>query len=250
MQILIIEDEVRAANQLTSLLSKSLDDYDLLEIIDTVEDAVEWFAENISPDLVFMDIQLADGLSFEIFQKVKVDAPIIFTTAFDQYAIQAFKVNSIDYLLKPIQHEDLNFALDKFKDSRKQMTVETSLIEDLMSSLKPKSYREGILVKEGQAFFQLKTQEILYFYAENGLSFCVSEKGRNIIDETMDQIFSNLDPNQFFRINRGQIISKKAILKMESYFNHRMKLSLAHARGNEFIVSRAKTSEFKKWLNT
>lgn len=249
MDILIIEDELRAARQLERLLKACNFDYQLLEIIDSVEEAVGWFEKNKSPDLVFLDVQLADGLSFEIFQKIEVSAPIIFTTAFDQYAIQAFKVNSVDYLLKPIQADDLQLALDKFLNSKKTTGVDPIILKQLLGSMQPNPKRAGVLVKEGSGFVQLKIEALHYIYSEESITFGVTTNKRYIIDETMDQLFSSLDPNQFFRINRGQIIAKNSIQKIESYFNHRVKLSMLNARDQEFIVSRPKTSDFKEWMN-
>ncbi len=255
MKILIIEDEPRAANQLQNMLATCNFTYELLDIIDTVEDAVSWFQTNNIPDLVFMDIQLADGLSFEIFQKVEVEAPIIFTTAFDQYAIQAFKVNSVDYLLKPIQKADLQIALDKFNKSNQKSTVEPAILKQLLTSIqsqtetKNTSNRSGLLVKEGNGFVQIKISDLLYVYSEDSITFGVTTSKRYIIDETIDQLFNTLDPEEFYKINRGQIVAKSAIQKINPYFNHRVKLSISQERDQEFIVSRQKTSDFKDWLN-
>lgn len=250
MHILIIEDEPRAASQLQNLLTSSNFKYQLLGIIDTVEDAIAWFQKHDPPELVFMDIQLADGLSFEIFQSVNVEAPIIFTTAFDQYAIQAFKVNSVDYLLKPIQQEDLDIALDKFIKSNQPATIDPTIFKQLLSSLNPTAKRDGILVKEGNGFVQLMMTDIFYFYSEDSMTFGVTKDKRYIINETFEQLYQSLDHNQFYKINRGQIISKKSIQKIEPYFNHRVKLSILNPRDQEFICSRQKTSELKLWLNS
>ncbi|TPN86281.1 LytR/AlgR family response regulator transcription factor [Aquimarina algicola] len=252
MNILIIEDETRAANQLQLMLKACDFEFELLDIIDTVEDAVLWFQKNNIPDLVFMDIQLADGLSFEIFQKIEVVAPIIFTTAFDQYAIQAFRVNSVDYLLKPIQKDDLDRALDKFIRSSKPATVDTTILKQLLNGMQgmqatPK--REGLLVKEGNGFVQIKVSELLYCYSEDSITFGVTADKRFIIEETLDELFSSLDQNKFYKINRSQIVAKTSIQKIDPYFNHRVKLSISHPRDQEFIVSRPKTSDFKKWMN-
>ena len=249
MQIVIIEDEPRAEAQLQRMLKTCSFDFQLLEIIDTVEDAVKWFKNHPAPELVFMDIQLADGLSFEIFQKTTVDAPIIFTTAFDQYAIQAFKVNSVDYLLKPIQKDDLSLALDKFLKSNTSATIAPSVLEQLLGSLQVAETREGLLVKEGSGFVQIKISELLYCYSEDSITFGITANKRFIIEETIDELFSSLDQNIFYRINRGQIIAKTAIQKIDPYFNHRVKLALTNPRDQEFIVSRPKTSDFKKWMN-
>lgn len=250
MRILIIEDENRAANQLQRMLKSSNFDHELLGVIDTVEDAVRWFQEHSAPDLVFMDIQLADGLSFEIFRKIEVEAPIIFTTAFDQYAIQAFKVNSVDYLLKPIQQKDLNNALDQFRKSNSPTPVDPRILEKLLGSLQSVPKREGILVKEGSGLLQIKVSELLYSYSEDSITFGVTAGKRFIINETLDELFDSLDATQFFKINRGQIVAKTAILKIEPYFNHRAKLIVSHPRDREFIVSRPKTSDFKAWMNS
>ncbi len=249
MQLLIIEDEARAANQLKNLLKNLGFDYQLLGIIDTVEESVDWFQKNNAPDLVFMDIQLADGISFEIFQKVKVECPIIFTTAFDQYAIRAFKVNSIDYLLKPIQQDDLQQAMDKFGRSGQRPTLNQETLENFLAEIQTTKQREGILVKEGDGFAQLLISDLLYVFSEESITFGVTENKRFIIDETMDQLFPSLSPSQFFRINRSQIVSKQAILKIGKYFNHRLKLAMKKGKDIEFIVSRQKTNDFKSWMN-
>jgi DNA-binding LytR/AlgR family response regulator len=249
MQILIIEDETRAASQLQRLLTASDFNYELLGVIDTVEDAVVWFRKNKAPELVFMDIQLADGLSFEIFQKIDVEAPIIFTTAFDQYAIQAFKVNSVDYLLKPIQQDSLDNALDKFNKSNKRLPIDPSILKQLLGSIRTTNKRDGILVKEGNGFLQIRTSELSYCYSEDSITFGVASGKRYIINETIDELFDSLDQDEFYRINRGQIVSKTSIQKIELYFNHRVKLSIRNPRGQEFVVSRSKTSDFKDWMN-
>ncbi|UWX55893.1 response regulator [Maribacter litopenaei] len=174
MKIVIIEDEARAAGQLQRLLKACDFEHELLAVIDSVEDAVRWFQENATPDLVFMDIQLADGLSFEIFQNIDIGSPIIFTTAFDKYAIQAFKVNSVDYLLKPIQEDDLKRALDKFKKSNKSNSVDPSVLKQLLNSFQITPKRESILVKEGSGFLQVKVSELLYCYSEESVTFGVT----------------------------------------------------------------------------
>lgn len=250
LKVLIIEDEPRAASQLQSMLTKCNFEYDLLDIIDSIEDSVTWFQNHAAPDLVFLDIQLADGLSFEIFQKVQIDAPIIFTTAFDQYAIQAFKVNSIDYLLKPIQEDKLNAALEKFEKTSAKKSIDPALLTQLISSMENKKQRVSILVKQGSGLVQLKVSELLYAYSEDGITFGVTSDKRYMIDETMDQLLASLDPDTFFRINRGQLVSRGSINKIEPYFNHRVKLEISNPKDQEFIVSRPKTKEFKDWLNS
>jgi len=251
MQLLIIEDEPRAARQLQNLLTKTDFNFQLLDIIDTVEDAVIWFHQNTMPDLVFMDIQLADGLSFEIFQKAEVTAPIIFTTAFDQYAIQAFKVNSIDYLLKPIQQDDLLVALEKFnKTKQSNNTIAPTVLKELLNSMQTPQKRSGILVKEGSGFVQIRITELLYVYSQESTTFGITTNNkRYIINETIDHLYSTLDATKFYQINRGQIVAKFAIEKIAPYFNNRLKLQITNPREQEFIVSRTKTSDFKQWMN-
>ncbi|MFD0862055.1 LytR/AlgR family response regulator transcription factor [Sungkyunkwania multivorans] len=249
MQVLIIEDEPRAANQLQSMLKATGFEYQLLGIIDTVEDTVQWIQHHPSPELIFMDIQLADGLSFEVFQKVEVQAPIIFTTAFDQYAIQAFKVNSVDYLLKPIQKEDLRVALNKFSKTKGLRTVEPAILKELLNSMRMTNRREGILVKEGNSFVQIRLSDMLYAYSEDSITFGVTKEKRYMINETIDQLFNSLDKERFYRINRGQIIAKNAIKRIAPYYNHRVKLTIGSPRDQEFIVSRDRTSDFKQWMN-
>jgi len=225
-------------------------EYTLQETLDTVEDSVKWFKENEEPDLVFMDIQLADGISFEIFKNVNVEAPIIFTTAFDEYAIQAFKVNSIDYLLKPIKQEALKKALKKFEKASSRPNYDQEMFKKILGKLQTKRNRQGILVKEGGSFVQLKVADILYIYSEDSITFGVTEAKRYVIDETLDQVFASVDENRFFKINRGQIVARQAISKIEPYLNHRVKLKVKNPREIDFIVSRQKTSEFKLWINS
>lgn len=249
MKVLIIEDEVRAARQLQKRLQEVNFSYELLGVIDTVIDAVQWFQNNASPNLVFMDIQLADGISFEIFKKTTVNAPIIFTTAFDEYAIRAFKVNSIDYLLKPIKNVDLELALMKFSKSNLQKAVPQQ-VQELLNSLQSQAKRSSILIKEGQGFVQLPVSELLYAYSEDGVTFGVTDQKRCIIDEGIHELFQSLDSSVFFKISRGQIVAKRAIERIHPYFNHRLILTLKHSRDQQFIVSRPKTPKFKAWMNT
>jgi len=249
MQVLIIEDEMRAANQLQKLLQQTGFEYELLGIIDTVEESVAWFQNNRLPNLVFMDIQLADGLSFEIFQKVELQCPIIFTTAFDQYAIRAFKVNSVDYLLKPIQQKDLQQALEKFNRAKSQFTITNDTLQHFLADLQVKEVRQGILVKEGDDFAQLQITDLLYAYSEDSITFGVTTSKRVIIDETLDQLYATLDTTKFFKINRGQLVAKNAVVKIAKYFNHRLKLSVTQPRDQEFVVSRQKVNDFKAWMN-
>lgn len=252
MKILILEDEARAANQLENALNACDFVYELLDIIDSVEDACNWFNKNAHPDLVFMDIQLADGLSFEVFNRIELNSPIIFTTAFDQYAIKAFKFNSIDYLLKPIKKQDLKIALDKFQKNTQKGNFDQNSIAALMEMMQVNKTekREGILVKEGNGFVQIKVQDIDYLYSEDSISFAMTKSKRYILDETLDAFLQSVKSDLFFRINRGQVVKKSSIIRLEPYPNHRLILKLMNSQDKEFIVSRQKCSEFKKWMNS
>ncbi|MEM1216130.1 MAG: LytTR family DNA-binding domain-containing protein [Bacteroidota bacterium] len=250
MRILIIEDEARAANQLKRLLGKISFAYELLGEIDSVEEAVSWLKTHPAPELIFLDIQLADGLSFEIFKHVEVTSPIIFTTAFDEYAIQAFKVNSIDYLLKPVRENDLAQAIKKLQSRQQSEQISPALIQSLLSNLQRPTQRTSILVKEGRGHIHLGMDDIVYAYAEDGLCFVRTAKRRFILNETLEQFLTSADPQQFFQINRSQVVSRSAVLRLEPYFNHRVLLTIAQAEEQKFIVSRKRTMAFKAWLNS
>jgi len=247
MKVVIIEDEPKAADQLLKLIKKCDSSTTCIGTLESVEDSIEWFQQGYEPELVFMDIQLADGLSFEIFQSVDIRTPIIFTTAFDKYAIKAFKVNSIDYLLKPIKLEELKNALEKFKASRGNVT-DSQVILSILNEMKRPSMSNAFLVKSGSGFIRLSSDDIDYFYSEESISFAMSGGRRYLIDKTMDEIRQHINPSGFFRINRGQIVALSAITKIEAYFNHRLVLNISNAPEEKFIVSRAKVSEFKSWI--
>jgi DNA-binding LytR/AlgR family response regulator len=250
MKVLIIEDEKPAAKRITKLV-KALDtNIEIVDIIDAVEDAVSWFNNYPMPDLVFMDIQLADGLSFDIFKGVQVTCPVIFTTAYDEYALEAFKVNSIDYLLKPIEEKALQKAWDKFQLLRKSSNSDIQgLLESFKSMNEQKKYKERFLVKKGDGYKYIKIDKIAYFYSEDGLTFIKTfEKERYIIDEKMNQLELGLHPRHYFRINRKLIISDQAVKDIVNYFNNRLKLELNPSFDKEVIVSRERVVAFKAWL--
>ena len=247
MRIVIVEDEQKASTQLLNSVLSLRSKVDCLVIIESVEEGVNWFTNNEHPDLIFMDIQLGDGLSFELFKSIKIECPIIFTTAFDQYAIKAFKVNSLDYLLKPIKTEDLRAALDKFDNSQSRNTNPDVLLSILDKMRNPNS-NSSFLVKEGSGFIRLSSESIDYFYSEDSISFAYAKGRRYIIDKTLDQIMEHIDSKQFYRINRGQIVSINSVVKMEPYFNHRMNLKVQGANDKSFIISRTKVGDFKKWV--
>jgi DNA-binding LytR/AlgR family response regulator len=251
MNTLIIEDELPAAKRLSQLISRFRPQANILTSIDSVEGAIKWFGSNISPDLIFMDIQLADGLSFDIFNHVDIKAPVIFTTAYDQYTLKAFKVNSVDYLLKPIDPEELAAAFHKFDNFYTQnLQYDRSSIQQLIHAMSKPTYKERFIIKVGQQLTYVAVSDIQYFYSEDGLVYAktISAK-KHIIDYTLDQLENLLEPSQFFRLNRKVIAKIESIGKIAPYFNSRLKLDLKPKAGFDIIVSRDRVSDFKKWLD-
>lgn len=254
MRIVIIEDEPFAQNELKRLLTRTDQDIEIIAVIDSVEDAVLWFNNNEHPELVFFDIQLSDGLSFDIFAQTKISAPVIFTTAYDQYAIEAFKVNSIDYLLKPIELEALQNALNKlsnFKSALKNESVQLSneQLESILSLSTNTNLKSRFMVRVGEQIRFIKTDEIACFYAEDNEVFLQTFGSKKyIIDFSLDQLSTMIEPLLFHRINRKFIVQKNAITGVHKYFNSRLKLELNPKRDEEVLISRVKVSEFLNWM--
>ncbi|MEM6317088.1 MAG: LytTR family DNA-binding domain-containing protein [Bacteroidota bacterium] len=251
MRVLIIEDEIRAAKQLEAMLTNMFPKIEVVDILDSVEESVAWLQQHLHPDLMILDIQLADGLSFEILQQVEVEVPIIFTTAYDQYSIRAFKVNSIDYLLKPIQEEDLRIAIEKYLklNKRDSSKLDLLMVEKLINNLVTDKTRKRFVVKDGNSMSFVQVGDIQFFYSEDSISFLMTNtKKRYIVDMTLDTIEKDLNDHQFFRINRKQIVNINAIQRMHPYFNHRLKLDLSGHSQLEFIVSRKRLQSFKEWI--
>lgn len=252
MKTLIIEDELPAAKRLEKLLKKHCPSCEIISSLDSVESASKWLAENTAPDLIFMDIQLADGLSFDIFSKTEVNSPVIFTTAFDQYSLQAFKVNSVDYLLKPIDPDELKTALEKYdKFYKKADTFDRTGIENMLKSvLQQQQYKERFLVKSGQNLHYIPIKDIAYFFSEEGIAFAQCTNGKkHIVEYTLDQLESSLNPSSFFRINRQVILRPEAIKKISTWFNSRLKLELNIKNEVNLVVSRDRVNRFKSWLD-
>lgn len=253
MNILIIEDEPHAQRELIRLIKNSGIDYNILECIDSVEESVKWLLANLEPDLIFLDIQLSDGLSFDIFNQVKINCPVIFTTAYDEYAIQAFKLNSIDYLLKPIRQEGLNEALRKLNRIKeryadKNLIPDLQKIEQLFKS-KLRDYKSRIIARVGDQIKHLSIYEIAYFYAEDNVVFLASHSDqRMIIEYSLEQLERSLNPREFFRINRSYLVSIKAIGKINKYFNSRLKLELIPKTEDDVLISRVKAPLFLEWI--
>lgn len=254
MNILIIEDEPFARTELLRLLKATGRDFTVLDQIDTVEDSVKWFKSHQQPDLVFLDIQLADGVSFEIFKQVQFTSPVIFTTAYDEYAIKAFQLNSIDYLLKPIRKEALENALRKLDSLRSALSpskpwFDNSQMENLVR-LMNKDYKKRILLKTGDQIRSVDMEDVAYFYAEDDVVFAMLQnKHRAIVDYTINQLEAELDPKNFHRLTRGCIANIKSIKKVSKYFNSRLLVELDPPMEDKLLVSRVNVPDFLAWLD-
>jgi len=251
MKILILEDEKLASDKLKSTLHEIDSTINVVQVLQSVSSSSEWLQANPHPDLILSDIRLLDGLSFEIFQQIKIDKPVIFITAYDQYAIKAFEVNSIDYLLKPVQKEKLEAALTKFK-TRTLSSSPAFDFQQMLSALKGKSpeYKSRFMVRLGQKIIALPAEKIAYFFSENKLTYIVSKEGKKYpIDQTLEELADLLDPKVFFRINRQYIVTFDAIAEMHPYFKGRIKLILLPKSEEEVVISSERTPEFKKWID-
>ncbi|MFT6964196.1 MAG: DNA-binding LytR/AlgR family response regulator [Flammeovirgaceae bacterium] len=255
MKVLIVEDEAPAFRRLQSLLQDIDASIEIVEVIDSVKEAVKWFRTYNLPDLIFMDIQLADGLSFEIFEEVKISKPIIFTTAYDEYMLKAFKVNSIDYLLKPLNKSNLADSLTKFKELRDSFGGSSQqdlkgVLQTFRDELNQTQYKSRFLVKTADRLVSVPTENIAYCYTENGLvSICTHSDKRYVLDYPLDEIEKQLDPKLFFRLNRQFIANLEAISEIHQYFKGKLLVKLQPNCSEEIIVSREKASVFKKWLD-
>jgi len=253
MNVLIIEDEPFAQKELKRLLNGLDHDIQIMKCIDSVEESLNYLADHPDPDLIFMDIQLSDGLSFEIFNCTEVKPPVIFTTAYDEYAIKAFKVNSIDYLLKPIEEEDLGHALKKYnkwkKLSEKQETFfSTKQLEKVLGLYKP-AYKLRLVVKLGDRIKHVEAKEIAYFYSEDKVTFINTTAGeRFIVSYSLEQLESMMNPVDFYRLNRKYISHINAIDSIDKYFNSRLKIGLKPEVEDDVLISRTKVSDFLNWL--
>lgn len=255
MKVFIVEDEELAVKRIKKLIQELEPGAEILGSADSIKSSVEWLKENGQPDLIFMDIALADGQSFEIFKKTDIKCPVIFTTSYDEFAIQAFKVNSVDYLLKPIQKDELQNAFKKFhqissaKQAAEPFVDINSLVREIQEKLQPKEYRKRFLVKNLGRLESIGVEEIHYFYSHDGLSFFkTADDKRLLIDYTMDELDKMLDPEVFFRINRAFYVAIPAIERIEDYFGNRLILKLKPVIDKEVLVSREKVTDFKKWM--
>ena len=257
MKVLIIEDEELAVKKLRKTLESVDSSAEVVGVADSIRSSVAWLQQNPPPDLILMDIELADGQSFEIFDKVDVKSTVIFTTSYDEYALKAFKVNSVDYLLKPVQKEDLQAALNKLKTMQTMygilpaadpLNVE-NLVKELQQKLQPKEFRKRFLVKHAQKLVSIDIDEIAYFYSDGRLNFFKTlDNKKFVVDYTMDELEEMLDPDRYFRISRAFYVSIASIDQIHDYFGNRLLLHLKPAVDKESIVSREKVADFKKWM--
>ncbi|MGB0523594.1 MAG: LytR/AlgR family response regulator transcription factor [Flammeovirgaceae bacterium] len=256
MKVLIIEDEAPAFRRLQQLIQEIDSSIEIVEVIDSVQEAVKWMKTYSMPDLIFMDIQLADGLSFEIFEKISVTKPVIFTTAYDEYTLKAFKVNSIDYLLKPLNKRELAQSIQKFEAMKEAFSGgQAQRFEELLSAFKQDaqaaSYKSRFLIKASDRLISILTQDIAYFYTDNGLVYLQTNAGkRYLMDYTLDELEKQLDPQFFFRLNRQFITQHAAILEIHNYFKGKLLVKLQPVNSHEVVVSREKASVFKRWLDS
>ena len=256
MQILIVEDEELAVKKLQKTLHSIDADLEVAGTADSIASTVDWLNTHPRPDLILMDIELADGQSFEIFNLTDVKSPVIFTTSYDEFALRAFKVNSVDYLLKPIQKDELEASISKFRKMQKAFTGNkqddtqiTALVKELQQTLQHKEYRKRFLVKHLQKLVSIEVDRIAYFFSDDRLTFFKTlEDKKYVIDYTIDEIEDMLDADQFFRINRGFLVSVKSIDQINDYFGNRLKLNLKPSIDKEALVSREKVSQFKDWM--
>lgn len=249
MKVLILEDETLAADKLESTLLEIQPDAQVVSRIKSISSAVEWLQNNPHPDVIISDIRLLDGLCFEIFSQVKVDKPVIFTTAYDQYAIRAFEVNSIDYLLKPVQKEKLQAALAKLQLPKDPPFPDYSEVLNFIKS-KQASYKSRFMVRLGQRIVAIPSEKIGYFYSENKLTYIVTLDNKKLpIDQPLDELIDLLDPKRFFRANRQFIVAFDSIAEIHPYFKGRIKIVLQPKSDDEVVISSDRTPEFKRWID-
>lgn len=250
MNVIIIEDEKPSARRLQRMLSNL--DVEIQTMLHSVEESIAWFQNNEHPDLIFLDIQLSDGLSFEIFEAIEIKSAIIFTTAYDEYALQAFKLNSIDYLLKPIDDDELDKAVQKFKErlpQSKPVTLDFNDIKKLLVNPIDREYKKRFSIKVGQHLKLINIEDIECFYSENKGTYLHTTNGRNyLLDTTLELLENELEPHTFFRINRKFFVNINAIKDMVSYTNSRLQIKLNSYNEQDVIVARERVKDFKTWL--
>ncbi|NMM47511.1 LytR/AlgR family response regulator transcription factor [Marinigracilibium pacificum] len=254
MKVLIIEDEAPAFRRLQKILDEIDRDIEIIDVVDSVEDSVKWLGNHESPDLIFMDIQLSDGVSFDIFDQIDIRNPVIFTTAFDEYMLHAFKVNSIDYLLKPIKKEELEKSLVKY-DQMKQIfsgnNGKEPSLNELIKSIKldDHKYKTRFLIKKGEKLISIPTDDIALFYTRNGVVHLLSNSGNDyLMDHNLEEICDQLDPEKYFRANRQYVISFVAIREVHKWTKGKLLIEPIIELDEQIIVSAEKAGKFKEWL--
>ena len=252
MKVLIIEDEAPAFRRLQKILEEIAPEMEILEVLDSIVDSVAWLSNKGNPDLIFMDIQLSDGLSFRIFDEVQVNCPVIFTTAYDAYMMQAFKVSSIDYLLKPIKEEELRHSLAKYQQMKQSFVLDdigklNQLIQQIQQT--DKTYKSRFLVKQGDKLISVETQDISFFNTRNGVVYVHTKHQKSfLMDYTLDELALQLDPQYFYRANRQYLVHFKAIKTVHKYHKGKLLIELDLYADHEVIVSTEKATTFKNWL--
>ncbi len=250
VKVLLIEDEQPAAQRLEKMLAELAPDFNITSRCDSIESSVQYFSNHPMPDLVFLDIQLGDGLSFDIFNQISIPCPIIFTTAYDEYAIRAFEQNSIDYILKPINKEKLQKSIEKFRRVRNnEMATDWSALIEQMN-IEKKAYKQRFLVYVGEHLDSIPTSEIAYFYSIEKSSFLVTSTGKCYpLDYSLDKVEDLVSPMDYFRINRNYIVSFQSIMKINILSKSRIKITIHPLPSEETLISSARTPEFRKWLD-
>jgi DNA-binding LytR/AlgR family response regulator len=249
MRALIIEDEILASKHLQQVLVEA-GDFAVIAVLESVRETVKWFEKNPQPDIVFMDIHLSDGSAFEIFKHVKITCPIVFTTAYDEYALKAFKVNSIDYLLKPIEVNDVRDALKKLRELSAADTMQNAINELIASFKKGTKYKTHFLIPvKGDKLIPVQTNDLACFYVDSGTIKAQAFEGKTYsLDFTLDELTELLDPEDFFRANRQYIISRKAIKDIDLWFNSRLSVNLKVVVPEKIVISRGRIQEFRNWF--
>lgn len=250
MNIIIIEDEKPAARLLQRKVEKL--GLQVNTLLHSVEESIEWFNSNTHPDLIFLDIQLSDGLSFEIFETINIKSAVIFTTAYDEYALRAFKLNSIDYLLKPIDEDDLEIAVNKFKSrnaTAPNLSLDFEMIKKMLVNPAERTYKKRFTIKMGQQLKMINIEEVECFFSENKGTYLHTFDNRDyLLDITLEQLETELDPKDFYRVSRKFIVPMKAIKEIQLYSNSRLKVILPTYKDDEVIVARERVNDFKEWL--
>ena len=250
MNIVIIEDEAPAARKLAKLIAAEEPVANVVAILESVRESILWLENNPLPDIIFSDIQLSDDLSFEIFRHINTPVPIIFTTAYDEYAIEAFRHHSIDYLLKPIKPDDLARAIAKFRLMSSKTQAQAPDFAQIIKELTQKLYRQRFVVQSGSAFVPVMAHEVAYFYSEDSTTFIrTRDDKRHIVADTLDKLETELDPRHFFRANRQYLINIESVVRFETFFNQKLIVKLAPPSTENVVVSKLKATEFKNWMN-